>query len=131
MHYIYCIFISRILSIDIHDLLSQSGPFQYGGRVDALHHRLLLLSTGKHFLLLIVPLAWQSLEQGVGTKSRRQFISHFLIRIGSFGKRKSCFPMVVELEQFGAEHPPIVFAKLAQRYFLYPTRIHTNPAFLR
>lgn len=51
--------------------------------------------------------SWHSLEQGVGTKSRRQFTSHFLMRTGSFGKRKSCFPIVVEFEQLGAEHPPI------------------------
>lgn len=57
----------------------------------------------------VYKLAWHNLEQGVGTKSRRQFITHFLLRTGSFGNLKSCLPIVVELEQFGAEHPPIFF----------------------
>ncbi len=61
----------------------------------------------QNWILACFSLAWHSLEQGVGTKSRRQFTSHFLVRTGSFGKRKSCFPIVVEFEQFGAEHPPI------------------------
>lgn len=62
----------------------------------------------RRFGAQVYKLAWHNLEQGVGTKSRRQFITHFLLRTGSFGNRKSCLPIVVELEQFGAEHPPIL-----------------------
>jgi len=44
------------------------------------------------------------------------------MRTGSFGKRKSCFPIVVEFEQFGAEHPPIfIFVAKRLTYHLAKT----------
>lgn len=63
----------------------------------------------------VYKLAWHNLEHGVGTKSRRQLITHFLLRTGSLGNRKSCFPIVVEFEQFGAEHPPISLSLLVPK----------------
>lgn len=48
-----------------------------------------------------------SLEWGVGSKSRREFTTHFFLRTGSLGNLNSCLPVLVELEQFGAEQPPM------------------------
>lgn len=43
----------------------------------------------------------------MGSKSRREFTTHFFLRTGSLGNLNSCLPVLVELEQFGAEQPPI------------------------
>lgn len=53
-------------------------------------------------------LTWHSLEWAVGSKSRRQFTTHIFLRTGSLGNLNSCLPMLLELEQFGAEQPPMI-----------------------
>lgn len=70
---------------------------------------------GLYFLFIILDtwvsnlcrFTWQSLEWGVGSKSLLEFTTHFFLRTGSLGNLKSCLPVLVELEQFGAEQPPI------------------------
>lgn len=51
-----------------------------------------------------------SLEWGVGSKSRREFTTHFFFRMASLGNLNNCLPVLVELEQFGAEQPPMFAA---------------------
>lgn len=43
----------------------------------------------------------------MGSKSRREFTTHFFFRMASLGNLNSCLPVLVELEQFGAEQPPM------------------------